>query len=201
MLKKMGMRREQFKMTLLYDLLDYNKSFVADEEYKNYVLTKSPNKKMVLVSCMDTRLTEMSFKSLGLKNGDIKHIQNAGGVISHPYGSTVRSILVAVYMLGVEEVVIMGHHDCGFGALKPEPMIEEMKKRGISDNTFDVLEHSRINIKNWLKGFDSVEDSVRESVRKVHDHPLFDNSVPVHGLVIDPDNGKVDLVVDGYKKD
>ncbi len=197
----MSMRREQFKMTLLYDLLDYNKSFVADEEYKNYVLTKSPNKKMVLVSCMDTRLTEMSFKSLGLKNGDIKHIQNAGGVISHPYGSTVRSILVAVYMLGVEEVVIMGHHDCGFGALKPEPMIEEMKKRGISENTFDVLEHSRINITNWLQGFDSVEESVKDSVRKVHDHPLFDNSVPVHGLVIDPDNGKVDLVVDGYKKD
>lgn len=188
-------------MTLLYDLLENNKSFVADEEYKNYVLTKSPNKKMVLVSCMDTRLTEMSFKSLGLKNGDIKHIQNAGGVISHPYGSTVRSILVAVYMLGVEEVVIMGHHDCGFGALKPEPMIEEMKKRGISDNTFNVLEHSRINIKNWLQGFDSVEESVKDSVRKVYEHPLFDNNVPVHGLVIDPDNGKVDLVVDGYKKD
>lgn len=95
----------------------------------------------------------------------------------------------------------MGHHDCGFGALKPEPMIEEMKKRGISDNTFDVLEHSRINIKNWLQGFDSVEESVKDSVRKVHEHPLFDNNVPVHGLVIDPDNGKVDLVVDGYKKD
>ena len=98
-------------MTLLYDLLDYNKSFVEDEKYKNYVLTKSPNKKMVLVSCMDTRPTEMSFKSLGVKNGDIKHIQNAGGVISHPYGSTVRSILVAVYMLvtlRVGHVVVVG---------------------------------------------------------------------------------------------
>lgn len=187
-------------MTLLYDLLEYNKDFVTNEEYKNYVLTKSPNKKMVLVSCMDTRLTEMSFKSLGLKNGDIKHIQNAGAVISHPYGSTIRSILVAVYMLGVEEVVIMGHHDCGFGALEPEPMIDEMKKRGISEDTFNVLEHSSININSWLQGFDSVEESVKDSVRKVHEHPLFDNNVPVHGLVIDPDNGKVDLVVDGYSE-
>src|SRR5690625_1349622 len=188
-------------MPLLYELLEYNKSFVENKEYENYVLTKSPQKKMVLVSCMDTRLTEMSFKSLGLKNGDIKHIQNAGGVISHPYGSTVRSILVAVYMLGVEEVVIMVHHDCGFGALKPEPMIEEMKKRGISENTFDVLEHSRINITNWLQGFAGVDESFKDRVRKVHDHPLVGNSVSVHGFVIEPDNGRVDLVVDGYKKD
>lgn len=186
-------------MALLYDLLDYNKDFVETGEYKYYATEKSPKKKMVLVSCMDTRLTEMSFKSLGLGNGDIKHIQNAGAVISHPYGSTVRSILVAVYMLGAEEVVIMGHHDCGFGALEPEPMIEAMQERGISEQTFKTLKYSGINIEDWLKGFDSVDESVTDSVDKVKSHPLLATDVPVHGLVISPDNGKVDLVIDGYK--
>lgn len=186
-------------MKLLYELLDYNKKFVDEKIYEEYVTEKSPKKKMVLVSCMDTRLTEMSFKSLGLKSGDIKHIQNAGAVISHPYGSTIRSILVAVYMLGVDEVVIMGHHDCGFGALKPEPMIDKMLSRGIKEETLDTLRHSGIDIDNWLKGFDSVEESVTEGVKKVKTHPLLVADVPVHGLVINPDDGKVDLVVDGYK--
>jgi carbonic anhydrase len=31
-------------------------------------------------------------------------------------------------------------------------------------------------------------------------HPLFPPDVPVHGLVIDPETGKLDLVVDGYKE-
>lgn len=186
-------------MALLYDLLEYNKKFVEDKKYEDYVTEKTPKKKMVLVSCMDTRLTEMSFKSLGLKSGDIKHIQNAGAVISHPYGSTIRSILVAVYMLGADEVVIMGHYDCGFGALKPEPMISEMKARGITDETLETLKYSGIDIYNWLKGFDSVEESVIEGVNTVKKHPLLVNEVPVHGLVIEPSNGKVDLVVDGYK--
>lgn len=186
-------------MSLLHDLLEFNEEFVAAKEYEKYTTTKSPDKKMVLVSCMDTRLTELSTKALGLKNGDIKHIQNAGGVISHPYGSTMRSILVAVYMLGADEVVIMGHHDCGFGALESEPMMKEMENRGINPQVFHTLKHSGIDIEDWLSGFDSVEESVSENAEKVKQHPLMVADVPVHGLVISPDDGKIDLVVDGYE--
>ncbi|WP_017549285.1 beta-class carbonic anhydrase [Salinicoccus carnicancri] len=186
-------------MSLLHDLLEYNQQFVENKEYEKYTTTKSPDKKMVLVSCMDTRLTELSTKALGLKNGDIKHIQNAGAMIAHPYGSTMRSILVAVYMLGADEVMIMGHHDCGFGALQPEPVMEEMENRGINPDVFDTLKHSGIDIKEWLKGFDSVEESVTENVAKVRQHPLMVPDIPVHGVVINPDDGKIDLVTDGYE--
>lgn len=186
-------------MTLLENLLEANEAFVKNEEFKAFKTDKTPNKKAVFVTCMDTRLSELSIKALGLKNGDIKQIKNAGAVVSHPYGSTMRSILVAVYALGVDEVYIMGHHDCGFGALKPEPVIEEMKARGITDGTFETLEYSGIDVTDWLKGFDSVEESVRETVDNVKHHPLLVKSVPVHGLVIDPETGKVDVIVDGYK--
>lgn len=186
-------------MTLLENLLEANEAFVKNEEFKAFKTDKTPSKKAVFVTCMDTRLSELSIKALGLKNGDIKQIKNAGAVVSHPYGSTMRSILVAVYALGVDEVYIMGHHDCGFGALKPEPVIEEMKARGITDGTFETLEYSGIDVTDWLKGFDSVEESVRETVDNVKHHPLLVKSVPVHGLVIDPETGKVDVIVDGYK--
>ena len=186
-------------MTLLDDLLQANEAFVKNEEFKAFTTDKTPNKKAVFLSCMDTRLSELSTKALGLKNGDIKQLKNAGAVVSHPYGSTMRSILVAVYALNVDEVYIMGHHDCGFGALKPEPVIEEMKARGIDAETFNTRKNSGIDVTNWLKGFDSVEESVTETVSNVKNHPLLAQSIPVHGLVMDPETGKVDVIVNGYE--
>lgn len=187
-------------MSLLDDLIDYNNNFVKNKMYLDYRTTKTPNKKLLVVSCMDTRLTELTLKALGLKNGDIKHVKNAGAVISHPYGSTMRSILVGVYQLDVEEVIIMGHHDCGFGALEPDPMIDEMKARGVRQETLDTLTHSGIDVYDWLKGFDTVEESVELGVNNVKVHPLMDKKIPVHGLVMDPETGKVDVVVNGYKE-
>ncbi|CAD2079542.1 beta-class carbonic anhydrase [Phocicoccus pinnipedialis] len=186
-------------MTLLNELLEYNTQFVKEKKFLEYATTKTPNRKLLIVSCMDTRLTELSLKALGLKNGDIKQVKNAGAVISHPYGSTMRSILVGVYQLDVDEVIIMGHHDCGFGALKPEPIIEEMKNRGINNEIFKTLKHSGIEVYDWLKGFESVQESVQAGVKNVKNHPLMDDSVPIHGLVMDPETGKVDLIVNGYE--
>lgn len=186
-------------MTLLEELLEFNTQFVEDEKYLEYATTSTPDKKLLIVSCMDTRLTELSLKALGLKNGDIKQVKNAGAVISHPYGSTMRSILVGVYQLNVDEVIIMGHFDCGFGALKPEPIIQAIQARGINKSVFETLEHSGIEVYNWLKGFDSVQESVQEGVKNVKNHPLMDDSVPIHGLVMDPETGKVDLIVNGYE--
>ena len=62
---------------------------------------------------MDTRLIELLPAALGIRNGDAKIIKNAGGVITHPYGSVMRSLLVAILELGVEEVMVIGHTDCG----------------------------------------------------------------------------------------
>ncbi|MCY9220783.1 carbonic anhydrase, partial [Bacillus licheniformis] len=53
----------------------------------------------------------------------------------------------------------------------------------------------------WLKSFDSVEDSVRDSVSVIRNHPLMPEEVPVHGLVIDPETGRLDLIVNGYPEE
>src|SRR5699024_12413771 len=106
-------------MNLLETLLKNNEEFVNNKDYLNYQTSKTPDKKVLIVSCMDSRLTELTYKALGLKNGDIKQVKNAGAMITHPYGSTMRSILVAVYMFGGEAGTSMGHTDCGSGAFKP----------------------------------------------------------------------------------
>ncbi|EKU46834.1 beta-class carbonic anhydrase [Staphylococcus massiliensis] len=185
-------------MTLLDSILSFNEKFVSSGEYKNYVTSKNPDKKAVLLTCMDTRLLDLSTKALGFNNGDLKVVKNAGATITHPYGSTMRSLLVGIYALGADEIIIMGHKDCGMGNLDADAIMKAMKDRGIKDETIHTLEHSGISVYNFYQGFDDVEDNVRSNINMVLNHPLFDKKVPVHGLVIDPHTGQLDLIQNGY---
>ena len=98
---------------MIKEILEYNKQFVEEKKYEKYKTSKYPDKKIAILSCMDTRLTELLPAALGIKNGDVKIIKNAGGVVSHAFGSVVRSLLVAIFELGVEEIMVIGHTDCG----------------------------------------------------------------------------------------
>lgn len=185
-------------MNKLQEILEYNHSFVEKKEYEEYRTSKEPNKKLVILSCMDTRLTELLPKALNLKNGDIKLIKNAGAAIMHPFGSIVRSIVVAVYEFNADEVLVIGHYGCGMSSLNADKIIDKAIERGISQDVIETLSNAGIDIRKWLHGFDSVEDSVRESVELIKKHPLIPDDIAVHGLIIDPETGKLDVVVNGY---
>ena len=187
-------------MTLLEEILNYNAKFVEDKAYENYETSKVPTMKAVMLTCMDTRLVELSTKALGFKNGDVKLVKNAGATITHPYGSTMRSLLVGIYALGAEEIIIMGHKDCGMGGINVEEVLNTMKDRGIKEETISILKHSGIDLDHFLGGFSDVRENVRANIDLVYNHPLFDQSVPVHGLVIDPHTGEVELIQNGYDK-
>lgn len=186
-------------MALLDEILEYNEEFVKEKRYEEYMTTKFPDKKVVILTCMDTRLFEMLPKAMNFKNGDIKIVKSAGAVINHPFGGIMRSLLVAVYELNADEIYIIGHHDCGMSNIKPHEMLEKIKKRGVDQKTIDMMEYSGVDLEGWLRGFDNVEESVTHSVNMVRHHPLLDPNVPVHGLVIDPTTGKLDVVIDGNK--
>ena len=98
---------------MIDEIMEYNRKFVENKGYEPYLTSKYPDKKLAILTCMDTRLLELLPAALGIKNGDAKIIKNAGGVIVHPYGSVVRSLLVGILELGVEEVMVIGHTDCG----------------------------------------------------------------------------------------
>jgi carbonic anhydrase len=187
-------------MKMLEEILNFNEKFVAEKKYEEFTTTKFPNKKMVILTCMDTRLVELLPRALNVRNGDVKIVKNAGALIMHPFGSIMRSLLVAVYQLKAEEVVIIGHYDCGMSGMKPDIVIEEMKNRGVLQETLETLNYSGIDIKEWLHGFDNVQDSVAHSVEIVKNHPLMPKDVPVHGLVIDPATGRLDQIINGYEE-
>ncbi|RIV22902.1 carbonic anhydrase [Alicyclobacillaceae bacterium I2511] len=186
------------QLALLYDILTYNESFVEKKSYEPYETSKFPKKGMVILSCMDTRLLELLPRAMNLRNGDAKIIKNAGAVLSHPFGSVMRSILVAVYELSANEVYVVGHHDCGMSTVNPEHMVEKMLQRGVHPDVFSTLAGAGIDLKLWLEGFETVETSVAQSVGIIKSHPLLPHEIPVHGLVIHPTTGKIDVVIDGY---
>lgn len=186
-------------MSLLNEILEYNKTFIDEKLYEAYATTKFPDKKLVILTCMDTRLVELLHKAMNMKNGDVKVVKNAGAILTHPFGSIMRSLLIAVYELKADEVYVIGHHDCGMSAIESDQVLEKMKLRGIKQDTLDIIQHAGINLDEWLTGFDSVEKSVEHSVNMIRNHPLMASEIPVHGLVIDPVTGKLDLVVNGYE--
>ncbi len=75
---------------MIDEILKYNKEFVEEKKYEQYKTSKYPDKKIAIITCMDTRLTELLPAALGIRNGDVKIIKNAGGVVSHAFGSVVQ---------------------------------------------------------------------------------------------------------------
>lgn len=186
-------------MSLLKEILDFNEKFVQDKEYEKYTSGKFPEKRMIIISCMDTRLVELLPKSMNIRNGDTKILKTAGAIVSHPFGSVMRSIVVAVYQLKADEIFVIPHHDCGMSAVNPDEVIGKMIDREIPKETISIIENSGIDIKKWLHGFDDVYESLKHSVSTIKLHPLIPKTVPVHGLIIAPDTGKLEVVIDGYE--
>ncbi|HSH96162.1 MAG TPA: carbonic anhydrase [Roseimicrobium sp.] len=185
-------------MKVINDILAYNAEFVARDGGAPFRTNQFPDKKLVVLTCMDTRLTELLPQAMAIRNGDVKLLKNAGAIVSHPFGSVMRSILVAVYELGAEEIAVVGHYGCGMAGLSCTRIIDKAKDRGVPPRVFDTLSHSGIDLRSWLAGFDSPETGVRQSVNTIRNHPLLPPNLPVHGMMIDPDSGKLELLIDGY---
>lgn len=184
-------------MTLLYEILKFNKDFVNERKYEPFITTKYPDKHIVILSCMDTRLVELLPKAMNLKNGDVKIVKSAGALVSHPFGAIMRSILIAVYALQADEIYVVGHYDCGMSAIDPQFILKEMVDRGIEGETIDMLKYAGIELEDFLRGFGDVETSVKKSVETIRNHPLMLKNILIHGLIIDPNTGQLDLVADG----
>jgi carbonic anhydrase len=187
-------------MRIIDEILVHNEKFVADKEFEKFETSKFPEKKLVILSCMDTRLVELLPNAMNIRNGDVKIVKSAGAIVAHPFGSIMRSILVAVYELKADEICVIGHHDCGMSKITAEDFLAKAVERGITKERLDTVKYSGIDLNQWLKGFDRVEDSVRDSVDQIKNHPLLAKGIPVHGLVIDPSTGKLDMVVNGYEE-
>jgi carbonic anhydrase len=146
---------------------------------------------------MDTRLVDFLETSIVIKRGDAKVIKNAGNTLVDPlHGGVIRSLVAAIFMLGVEEIFVIGHEDCGMTGVNPEQLKSDMISRGISPLAIESLVP---DLAQWLGSFACPEENVTSVVAKIRGNPLIPSDVPVHGLIFCPNDGRLEVMVDGYK--
>lgn len=175
---------------MIEEILAHNARFVEAGEYEKYATSKYPDKKIAIVTCMDTRLVELLPAALGFRNGDVKIIKNAGATIVNPFDSTMRSLLIAVYELGVNEIMVIGHTGCGVQGMDAGEMLHCMTERGVSREHISLMEHCGINLREWLTGFEDTDAAISETVDLIRHHPLMPpEGVNVQGFVMDSYTG------------
>jgi carbonic anhydrase len=78
-------------------------------------------------------------------------------------------------------------------------IMQKISERGIAPEVVETLKRAGINLEQWLVGFEHPRDGVLQSVEIIKHHPLLPKGLPVHGMLMCPETGKLDLVVDGYE--
>ncbi len=179
---------------MIKSILEYNRRFVESREYEKFQTSKYPDKKIAILTCMDTRLVTLLPAALGIRNGDVKLIKNAGAVVTNPFDSTIRSLLVAIYELGVNEIMVIGHTGCGVQGMDASEMLDLMRERGVDEEHINLMRHCGIDLDSWLHGFDDTPSAILETVDLISNHPLVPKDVIVRGYMMDSVTGQLNPI-------
>ncbi len=187
-------------MTVLAQILAVNHNFVknASEDFKMAAgtVSKVPRKKLAILTCMDTRLVEFLEPALGIKREDAVVIKNAGNMVTGNFEATIRSLLIGIFELGIEEIMVIGHEDCGVAHSSGQDIIDKMRRRGIS---YDAIKMIKGELETWLDSFHHPHENVCQVVDKIRNNPLIPADVPIHGLIFEPHTGEIITLVNGYQ--
>jgi len=158
-------------MSVIDEVLAANEIYARTHELRK--LTPRPERKLAVLTCMDTRL---SIRTLGLKTGDAHIIRNAGGIVTD---DSLRSLLVSHYLLGTEEFMIINHTDCGLMLTSEQDLRARIQNRA---GTAAIAPA-------FFFAFQNIEENVRHQLQKLRTHPWIPEKVVVRGFVYDVSSG------------
>jgi len=148
---------------------------------------------LVALTCIDPRLNPLLPAVLGLPPEQFICLRNAGNVITGPLSSTVRSLALACAVKGGKEIAIIGHTDCLVGKTTTMDLIDRLRALGVERHLLPD------NINEYFGIFSSERQNVLKAVDLVRNSPLIGPKIPVHGLRVDTNTGKLDWLVNGYQ--
>ena len=158
-------------MSVIDEVLVANEIYARTHELRR--LTPRPERKLAVLTCMDTRL---SILTLGLKTGDAHIIRNAGGIVTE---DTLRSLVVSHYLLGTEDITVINHTDCGLMLTSEQDLRTRIQNR---TGTAAVSPA-------FFYAFQNVEENVRHQLQKLRTHPWIPEKVAVRGFIYDVASG------------
>src|SRR5690606_12938540 len=118
---------------------------------------------------------------LGLRPGDAKILRNAGARVTD---DTLRTLVLAVYLLGVERVLIMPHTKCKMASVSGDDEVHDLIRDQYGVDTRSLEFHTD----NDQLG------ALRHDLERVRHHPLLPDGLPVAGALYDVDTGKLEIV-------
>lgn len=158
-------------MSVIEEVIVANEIYAHTHELRR--LTPRPERKLALLTCMDTRL---STRTLGLKAGDAHIIRNAGGIVTD---DALRSLVISHHLLGTEEIMVVNHTDCGL------MKASEQDLRAIIQNRTGT----EVVTPAFFYAFQNIEQNVRHQMQKLRSHPWIPREVAVRGFVYDVTTG------------
>ncbi len=183
------------------EILAHNERFTRQEKLP--VIGHAPRQHMAVITCMDCRLVRMFEQALGLERGDVLELRTAGATIAVPEreaaaNDLIRSLAGGIYLLGVREVAVIGHTQCGLSHVDPAAVTASMQALGVDPR--QVIEKEWLGDMNgllrWLGAFSDVHINVKEVVNVIRRSPFLPK-LPIHGLVIDINTGKLEMIERG----
>ncbi|MEW9529997.1 beta-class carbonic anhydrase [Microbispora sp. NPDC049125] len=155
------------------DLLAANEKYASD--FSGSDLTGRALRGLAVVTCMDSRIDPLGL--LGLRAGDAKILRNAGARVTD---DVLRTLVLAVYLLGVDRVLVMPHTDCRMSKSTDEEVHDLIAaERGIDTRSLE---------------FHTVPDqnaALRHDVTRIKASPFLPSTLTVGGAIYDVHTGRL----------
>jgi carbonic anhydrase len=148
---------------------------------------------VIALTCVDPRLNALFPDVLGLPGEQFIWLRNAGNVITGQLSSTMRSLALACAVKSGKEIAIIGHTDCQVCKTTTMQLLEKLKDLGIERHLLPE------NINEYFGMFASEQQNVIKACEIVRHSPLIGPKVPVHGLLVDIETGRLEWLVNGYQ--
>ncbi len=155
------------------DVLAANASYA--ETFNLAGLAPTAARGLAVVTCMDSRIEPLEM--LGLAPGDAKILRNAGARVTD---DVLRTLALAVWLLGVERVLVVPHTHCRM-AQSSEAEIHELidTKYGVDTAWLDFAT------------IDDPEQTLRADVQRIRSFPTLPASLVVEGFMYDVLTGRL----------